>query len=58
MTEPSEATKLESFGAFAEYRGSGKLNGKKALITGGEYVQSSYSCDLTCQADLCSLAPE
>lgn len=38
MTNPSESTKLEGLGGFFEYVGSGKLKGKKALITGGEYV--------------------
>lgn len=38
MTEPSESTKLEGLHGFAEYAGSGKLKGKNALITGGEYV--------------------
>lgn len=39
MIKASEATKLEGLGGFAEYAASGKLKGKKALITGGEYVQ-------------------
>lgn len=38
MQPPSEPTKLESENGFSEYIGSGKLNGKKAIITGGEYV--------------------
>ena len=38
MQPPSEATKLESHYGFSEYIGSGKLNGKKAIVTGGEYV--------------------
>ncbi|EKV07935.1 Oxidoreductase, short-chain dehydrogenase/reductase family [Penicillium digitatum] len=37
MVEPSESTKLEGLHGFAEYAGSRKLKGKKALITGGEY---------------------
>jgi hypothetical protein len=32
----SEPTALEGDGRFQEYRGAGKLDGKKALITGGE----------------------
>jgi hypothetical protein len=40
MIESSESTKLEGVGSFAEYVGSGKLKGKKALITGGEYVSA------------------
>lgn len=39
MNLPSESTKLEGSGSFTEYKGSGKLNNKNALITGGEYVQ-------------------
>lgn len=38
MAVKSESTKLESDGRFIDYTGSGKLQGKKALITGGEYV--------------------
>lgn len=39
MNPPSEATKLEScLGSFVEYQGSGKLNNKKVIITGGEYA--------------------
>jgi hypothetical protein len=38
MAEPSESTKLEGLHGFSEYVGSGKLKGKTALITGGEYV--------------------
>jgi len=34
----SESTKLEGDGEFVEYKGVGKLKGKKILITGGEYV--------------------
>lgn len=34
---PSESSKLEGEGAFVEYVGSGKLKGKKVLVTGGEY---------------------
>ena len=41
MMPGSEATKLESYNGFVEYAGSGKLKGKKAIVTGGEYVQSS-----------------
>ncbi|KAL2855799.1 hypothetical protein BJX68DRAFT_264147 [Aspergillus pseudodeflectus] len=36
MQPPSEATKLETPSGINEYRGSGKLQGKKALITGGD----------------------
>lgn len=36
MEPTSEATKLEGPGRFLEYRGVGKLRGKKVLITGGE----------------------
>ncbi len=38
MQPPSEATKLETPEGIKEYEGSGKLTGKKALITGGECV--------------------
>lgn len=38
MVIPSEPVKLEGENEFTEYTGSGKLKGKKALITGGEYV--------------------
>jgi hypothetical protein len=34
---PSESSKLEGEGDFVEYVGSGKLKGKKVLITGREY---------------------
>lgn len=47
MTEPSESTKLEGLHGFAEYAGSGKLKGKNALITGGEYVQQVHRNKLT-----------
>ncbi|KAJ5891267.1 uncharacterized protein N7473_007495 [Penicillium subrubescens] len=33
---PSESSKLEGEGDFVEYVGSGKLKGKKVLITGGD----------------------
>ncbi|OOQ83003.1 oxidoreductase [Penicillium brasilianum] len=33
---PSESSKLEGPGGFVEYVGSGKLKGKKVLITGGD----------------------
>ncbi|KAJ5996966.1 hypothetical protein N7522_008626 [Penicillium canescens] len=36
MNLPSESTKLEGSGSFREYGGSGKLNNKNALITGGD----------------------
>ncbi|OJJ53530.1 hypothetical protein ASPSYDRAFT_94730 [Aspergillus sydowii CBS 593.65] len=36
MQPPSEATKLETPEGIKEYEGSGKLTGKKALITGGD----------------------
>ena len=32
----SESTRLEGEGSFQEYKAAGKLQGKKALITGGE----------------------
>lgn len=38
MVPPSEASRLESSAGFIEYVGSSKLEGKKALITGGELV--------------------
>lgn len=38
MQPASEATKLETPEGIKEYEGSGKLKGKKALITGGECV--------------------
>lgn len=38
MAQPSESTKLEGLHGFSEYTGSGKLKGKNALVTGGEYV--------------------
>ena len=41
MEPTSEATKLEGPGRFLEYKGVGKLRGKKVLITGGEYVPLS-----------------
>jgi len=34
----SESTALEGREGFVEYVAAGKLKGKKALITGGEYV--------------------
>ncbi|KAL4931450.1 uncharacterized protein BDV17DRAFT_288987 [Aspergillus undulatus] len=36
MQPASEATKLETPDGIQEYKGSGKLKGKKALITGGD----------------------
>ncbi|KAI9794066.1 MAG: hypothetical protein M1816_006691 [Peltula sp. TS41687] len=36
MDPTSEATKLEGEGRFVEYKGVGKLTGKKVLITGGD----------------------
>jgi NAD(P)-dependent dehydrogenase (short-subunit alcohol dehydrogenase family) len=36
MDPTSEATKLEGEGRFVEYKGVGKLTGRKALITGGD----------------------
>lgn len=36
MAPTSESTRLEGDGDFVEYKGVGKLKGKKALITGGE----------------------
>ena len=47
MTEPSESTKLEGLASFAEYVGSGKLKGKRALITGGEYVSKQNKLKFT-----------
>lgn len=38
MTSASESSKLEGEGRFVEYMGSGKLMGKKVIVTGGEYV--------------------
>ena len=45
MISPSESTKLEGLQGFSEYVGSGKLKGKNALITGGEYVQQVQEQD-------------
>lgn len=36
MEPPSESTKLEGSEGFTEYKGSGKLAGKSAMITGGD----------------------
>ncbi|KAL4914746.1 hypothetical protein BDW62DRAFT_204252 [Aspergillus aurantiobrunneus] len=36
MLPPSESTKIETPEGIVEYQGSGKLKGKKALITGGD----------------------
>ncbi|KAJ5163174.1 Short-chain dehydrogenase/reductase SDR [Penicillium coprophilum] len=36
MAEASEATKLEGPHGFSEYAGSGKLQGKNTLVTGGD----------------------
>lgn len=36
MDPTSESTKLEGDGRFVEYKGVGKLTGRKVLITGGE----------------------
>lgn len=36
MKPMSESTKLEAEGGFVEYKGVGKLKGKKVIITGGE----------------------
>jgi hypothetical protein len=41
MKPTSESTALEGSDGFVEYVGSGKLKGKKVLITGGEYVFQS-----------------
>lgn len=38
MVSASEPSKLEGEGRFIEYTGSGKLKGKKVIVTGGEYV--------------------
>ena len=38
MKPTSESTAREGEGALQEYLAAGKLKGKKALITGGEYV--------------------
>jgi hypothetical protein len=43
MQPASEATKLETSDGIKDYKGSGKLQGKKALITGGEYVPCTCS---------------
>jgi hypothetical protein len=40
MAPSSEVTRLEGDQGFIEYAGADKLKGKKALITGGEYVES------------------
>ena len=40
MKPTSESTALEGSDGFVEYVGSGKLKGKKVLITGGEYDSS------------------
>lgn len=45
MVIPSEPTKLEAANEFVEYTGSGRLKGKKALITGGEYVHQQWLVD-------------
>lgn len=45
MVIPSEPTKLEGPNEFVEYAGSGRLKGKKALITGGEYVHQQRLID-------------
>jgi hypothetical protein len=42
MQPASEATKLETPEGIKEYEGSGKLKGKKALITGGEYAHHRH----------------
>lgn len=36
----SESTKLEGAEGFVEYKAAGKLEGNKALITGGESVSN------------------
>ena len=36
MAPTSESTQLEGSEGFKEYRGSGKLEGKSAIITGGD----------------------
>ena len=38
MKPTSESTALEGAEGFVEYVPAGKLKGKKALITGGEYA--------------------
>jgi len=43
MKPTSESTKLEGSEGFVEYAAAGKLKGKKALITGGEYGSSADS---------------
>lgn len=42
MAVPSESVKLEGENEFVEYTGCGRLKGKKALITGGEYVYQQW----------------
>jgi hypothetical protein len=44
MKPASEATKLEGADGFLEYVAAGKLKGKKAFITGGEYVSFPHHC--------------
>lgn len=43
MVPPSESTKLEACGGFADYVGANKLKDKKVIITGGEYESRSFS---------------
>lgn len=38
MQPKSESTRLEGPDGLVEYRGSNKLENKKAIITGGEYL--------------------
>src|SRR5881275_2358672 len=49
MKPTSESTALEGAEGFVEYVAAGKLKGKKALITGGEYgsrlSSKEYSLD-------------
>jgi len=42
MQPKSESTRLEGPDGLVEYKGSDKLKGKKAIITGGEYVPSDF----------------
>jgi NAD(P)-dependent dehydrogenase (short-subunit alcohol dehydrogenase family) len=56
MKPTSESTALEGSDGFVEYVGSGKLKGKKILITGGEYVflslKASYLANVTCSSGI------
>jgi hypothetical protein len=47
MKPTSESTALEGAEGFVEYVAAGKLKGKKALITGGEYGSHLSSKEYT-----------